>query len=465
MPLAYDVAVVGSGPGGYAAALAAARRGLSVCLIEREQWGGVCLNVGCIPTKALLAVSHLVRNLRRADQFGIRLRGWELEYDAVRARNERIVAELRRGFTELLRRERVELVEGHAAFEDPHRLVVTRDGVSHVLAAERIVLASGARPIPGPWAFDEQRVLSYRGLLSLAACPESLLIIGGGVIGCEFASVFSAFGTRVTVVEQQPQLLPAEDPEAVRWLTRRLEADGVTVYTGTTVGRLAVDADGVQASLSNGEQRSVQHAVIAVGQRPNIESLRLDAASVVSGRGVEIDALLKTSQPQIAAIGDCVEGHGLAHWASAEGTLAVHNLLGDPPASIDPSEIPWCVFTDPEIARIGLLESRADREVRVSRFAFGALGKSHCDGEREGFVKLVVDPATDRVLGATIVGAQASNLIHSAALAIRHGLTARQLAKTITAHPTLPEGLTEAAAHLYGESLCVAARPGRGATI
>ncbi|MBI3020590.1 MAG: dihydrolipoyl dehydrogenase [Candidatus Omnitrophica bacterium] len=456
---AYDLAVVGSGPGGCAAALTAVRRGLRVCLIEREEVGGVCLNVGCIPTKALLSVAALLRRLRQAQRMGVRVHGYEVDYAAVRARTERIITTLRRGLIDLLRREHVDVVGGSAAFESPRRLVVTREGRSHALDAERIVVATGARPLSGPWTVDEDRCLSYRGFLALPRLPASLLVIGGGVIGCEFASLLSACGSRVTLVEQEPRLLPTEDPEAVRWLTRRFEAEGVAVLTGTTVSRLEASPSDVSATLSNGTRLSAERCLIAIGQRPNIEALRLDAASVRSEGGVEVDEWCRTSQPHIVAIGDCVEGHGLAHWASAEGARAVRALLGDAPEPVDPLEVPRCVFTDPELAHIGILESQARGEVRVSRFSFGALGKSHCDEDTEGFVKLLVEPVTDRIRGATIVGAQASSLIHSAVLAIRHGLTAKQLARTITAHPTLPEGITEAAASLYGESLAVAARP------
>ncbi|MBI3997245.1 MAG: dihydrolipoyl dehydrogenase [Candidatus Omnitrophica bacterium] len=459
-----DLAVIGSGPGGCAAALTAARRGLRVGLIEREQCGGVCLNVGCIPTKALATVAHAMRRIREAARLGIIVRGCELDYAAVRARNERIVTTLRRGLTDLLQRERVELIAGTAAFEGPQRLIVTREGHSQRLDAERIVIATGARPLAGPWTFDEQRIVSYRGLLSLSARPQSLLIIGGGAIGCEFASIFAAFGTRVTIVEQQSQLLPADDPEAVRWLTRRFTADGVTVLTGTTVERLETSATGITATLADGTRQTAECCAIAIGQQPNIDSLQLAAAGVKAGRGIEVDASLRTSQPHIAAIGDCIAGHGLAHWASAEGALAVRNLLGDPPQSLEPSDVPRCVFATPELAHVGPLESQCGESVRVSRFSFGALGKSHCDEDTEGFVKLLVDGATDRIRGATIIGANASSLIHYAVVAMQHGLTAKQLARTITAHPTLPEGITEAAAHLYGESLCVAARPAAGAS-
>ena len=459
MGSAYDLLVIGSGPGGYAAALTAARRGLKVGLIEREAWGGVCLNVGCIPTKALLAVASFVRRLRRADRFGVRVDGYHVDYAAVHARNAELIAGLRRGLTEVLQREGVALIAGTASFEDPHRVRVAQERGRIALEAGRFILATGARPSPGPWTFDEQRLLSYRGVLALAQLPASLLVIGGGVIGCEFASLFAAFGTKVTVVEQQPQLLPMEEPEAVRWLVRRLEADGVTLATGTTVTRLDSSAAGVAATLSDGSRQTAERCVIAIGQQPNLEALQLASAGVAFGRGITVDAHRRTSQPHIAAIGDCIEGHGLAHWASVEGGLAVRHLLGDPAAeALEAHDVPRCIFTDPEIAHIGLTETEAGERARASRVSFAALGKSHCDDDTDGFVKLVVDRATDRVLGATIVGAHASSLIHYAVLALHHGLTARQLAQTITAHPTLPEGVTEAAAHLYGESLVLASR-------
>lgn len=459
-----DLAIIGSGPGGHAAAMAASRRGLKVALIEREAWGGVCLNIGCIPTKALVAVAKTMRRFRQAEAMGLRVQGLQLDYPAAAARNERIVTSLRQGVVGLLRRAGVALLSGEAAFDDPHTLTVRapvcraghgtgRDGRAEVLSADRAIIATGASPHPGPWGFDGVQRLSYRDLLRLTSLPSSLLIIGGGAIGCEFASCFAGFGVPVTLVEQEPQILPGEDPEAVRVLAANLQARGVAVASGTTVRELTTTSTGVRALLANGSTVAAERCLIAVGLRPNTAGLGLDRIGIGAERGVEVDAHLLTRHRHIAAIGDCLAGHGLANVASAEGLLAVRNLCGGPLASLDPDLIPRCVFTDPELAQVGRLESQVEADAKVSRLSFAALGKSVCDEDPEGFVKLIVEAASQRVLGATIVGAHASDLIHLVVVAIRHGLTAKHLAETLTAHPTLPEGVTEAAAQIYGEAL------------
>ncbi|MBI3087516.1 MAG: dihydrolipoyl dehydrogenase [Candidatus Omnitrophica bacterium] len=463
----YEVAVIGSGPGGYVAALAAGRRGLRACLIEREAWGGVCLNTGCIPTKALTAVAHAMRTIKQASALGIRVGEARVDLPAVMARNARIIATLQQGLTGLLRQQGIELIAGEASFEDAHTLRLASGGRTELLAAERVIIATGAQPSSGPWTFDGVRRLSYRHLLAMTELPASLLIIGGGVIGCEFASCLAHFGVAVTIVEQQPQILPGEDPEAVRVLARSLQAQGVALLTGTTVQELNDSSEGVQARLTSGQVVKARRCLIAIGQRPNVQGLGLERLGIKIDGGIEVDAHLLTSQRHIAAVGDCLAGHGLAHLASAEGWLAVRNLCEKTPDALDRTRVPRCVYADPELAHVGMLESEAPASCRVSRFSFAALGKSLCDEEPEGFVKLVVDAATGRVLGATIVGSQASSLIHLAVLAIHQGLTARQLAHTVTAHPTLPEAVSEAAAQIYGEALTTsitARAPRRGQT-
>ncbi|MBI3320255.1 MAG: dihydrolipoyl dehydrogenase [Candidatus Omnitrophica bacterium] len=449
----YDLAVIGSGPGGYVAALAASRRGLRVALIERERLGGVCLNVGCIPTKALIAVAQTMRRIHQAAAVGIHVDNVRLDYPAVIERNQRIMSQLRDGLTGLLRRQGIALTTGEAAFEDAHTLRIIREQETSTLSAERFVIATGASPNAGPWRAETRHLLTYRDLLSVTSLPKSLLIIGGGVIGCEFASCWSGFGVAVTIVEQQPSLLPGEDQEAVRLLVRHLQQRGVVIHTGATIQTLTASPQGVHATLAAGQSLEAEQCLIAIGQRPNSRGLGLESLGIETDRGIEVNEWLLTSQPHIAAIGDCLAGHGLAHVASAEGLLAVRNLYERVPESLNHRLVPRCVYTDPELAHIGLTESQAVDAVRVSRFSFAALGKSVCDEDTEGFVKLVIDAATEKVLGATIIGAQASSLIHLAVLAVQHGLTARQLAHSITAHPTLPESISEAAAQFYGEGL------------
>lgn len=454
-----NLAVVGSGPGGYAAALAAARKGLSVRLIERNAWGGVCLNVGCIPTKALLAVSHFLRKLDQAESMGVELDGYRVNFSKVKTRMEGIVDDLRKGLLGLLKQDGVQLIQGSARFLNPNTLEITHEGVSRKLKADHVIIASGARPSAGPWSFDEERLVSYKGLLALDERPDSLLIIGGGAIGCEFASCFAAFGTKVTLIEQEAQLLPGEDPDAVRWLSRRLTQQGVSVRVRTRVEDLTIQESHVRAAIAGSDTLEVERCLIAIGLVPNVEGMDLEKAGVVYERdGITVDDTLRTQNPNIAAIGDCLPRHGLAHWASAEGVLAVKNLTGEVSDALIESEVPRCVYTDPEIAHIGPNAVALKDTVRVSRFSFGALGRSHCEGDTEGFVKLFVDTKTEALRAATIVASNASSLIHHAVLAIRHGLSARQLAETITAHPTTPESITEAAAMLYGESLVVSAK-------
>jgi dihydrolipoamide dehydrogenase len=454
------LAVIGGGPGGYAAAIEGARRGWRVALIERGPIGGVCLNAGCIPTKAWIASAQLLRRVRRAEALGVRVGASSVDFGAVQARTQRVVAQGRQGMTTLLRQYQVELLSGEAVFEGPHALRVTgSDGQTAAWQAERVVVATGGSPSSGPWRFDGRRIVSYRELLAAERLPSSLVIVGGGVIGCEFAWCLSGFGVRVTVIEREAQLLPQEDAEASRVVAASLRAQGVTVLTGAAVQTLTASDQGVRVTVGSGAAAAApqaieaEQALIAVGVRPNSAGLGLEALGIATQGGVAVDPTLRTAQPHIAAIGDCLAGHGLAHVASAEALLAVRHLAGEPPSTLADYLVPRCAFTEPELAQVGVIESQAPPTARVSRFAFAALGKSLCDDESEGFAKVIVDPASDRLLGVTIVGAHASALIHLGVLAIQYGLTARQLARAITAHPTLPEALSEAAAQIHGEAL------------
>ena len=462
----YDLLVIGAGPGGYTAAIRARQRGARVILVEEDAVGGICLNHGCIPTKALVACADLVRRIRQAKAFGIATEPPRIDYARMLARNGAIIGQLRQGIAHLLTARGVEYRQAHAALVGPHDVRLTTEGASPaVVSAKHILVATGAVPRALPtMPFDGRRLLSYKDLLAQTALPASLLIIGGGAIGCEFASLLHEFGTRVTLVEQQPRLLPGEDPDIARRLELSLERRGVQVHVGTSVTTLRVGARGVSATLSSGTAVKAAHVLVAVGQSPRVEGLQLEAAGVRCEQGgLRVDAHLRTNVPHILAIGDVVGEHGLAHVASYEGVRAAENLFGDA-APRDYRVVPNCIFTYPEIASVGLSEAQARARglaVKASGFHFGGLGKSQAVGETEGLVKLIGDERTGELLGGVIIGYQASSLIHVLTLALQTRTPVRTLASVITAHPTLPESISEAAAAFFGEAIHVLARSPR----
>lgn len=478
MTSSYDLLVIGAGPGGYVAAIRARQLGARVLLVEQEAVGGVCLNHGCIPTKALVAAADLVHRIKQAGEFGIDVPPPRVDYARMLARNAAIIGQLRDGIQHLVTARSIDLRLGRAAFAGPHEAVIERDGppasadqrgragARETVAARHVILATGAspRPLPG-LPFDGRRILSYKDLLAQQELPQRLLIIGGGAIGCEFASLLHEFGTAVTLVEQEAQLLPGGDPDIARRLSMSLERRGVRVHVGTTAAQITAGSHGVTAALSSGETVEAAQALVAVGQSPRVEALQLEAAGVRCGRaGIPVDAHLRTNVPHILAIGDVVGEHGLAHVASYEGRQAAENLFGQA-APRDYRVVPNCIFTYPEIASVGLSEAEARAAgtyaVKTSGFHFGGLGKSQVLGETEGLVKLVGDERTGALLGGIIIGHQASSLIHVLTLALQTRAPLRELASVITAHPTLPESISEAAAAFFGEAIHVLARSRR----
>ena len=462
----YDLIVIGAGPGGYTAAIRAKQRGARVLLVEEEALGGVCLNHGCIPTKALVACADLVRRVRQAQDFGIATGAPRIDYARMRSRNSAIIDRLRDGIQHLVTARDVHLRIGRARFLDSHQLRIESGAAGETVTGAHIILATGAAPQPLPsLPFDGRRVLSYKELLLQPTLPERLLIIGGGSIGCEFASILQEFGTAVTLVEQQPHLLPGGDPDIARRLALSLERRGVAAHVGTTVEKTTVTAQGVSATLSSGETVEATQVLVAVGQAPRVDGLHLDAAGVrLERRGIPVDQHLKTNVPHILAIGDVIGEHGLAHVASYEGLRAAENLFGQA-APRDYRVVPNCIFTSPEIASVGASEAEARAagayDVKTSGVQFGALGKSQAIGETEGMVKLIGDARTGELLGGVIIGHQASSLIHVLTLALQMRVPLRELASVITAHPTLPESISEAAAAFFGEAIHVLARTPR----
>lgn len=444
-----DVIVVGGGPGGYAAALHAARRGDRVTLVEAQGVGGTCLHRGCIPTKAMVEAARMLRDAGRAGDFGIRLGAVSLDYPALLARRDRVVASLVAGLGQLLRSSGVTVVAGHATLLAGPAVEVG----GRRLAADAVVLAPGSLPavppIPGG---DLPGVVDSDGLLALDRRPESLAIVGGGVIGCEFAAIFAALGTRVGVVELLPRLLPAADEEISRRLTAAFRRQEIAVHTGVRVARIE---PGLRVVWQDGAC-DAEVVLVAVGRRPNTAGLGCESAGVVLERGaIVVDEHLRTSLPGVWAVGDAVGGAMLAHAAFAQARVAVADLHGDA-AVWSGLLVPNPVFTHPEVAWAGWTEQEAAARgfaVTVGRFPFAALGRAQVLGETDGLFKLVAAADTGRIVGVHACGPAATELVAEGVLAAQAGLTAEDLEATVHGHPTLSEGLGEAAAMLLGRPL------------
>ncbi|WP_305046085.1 dihydrolipoyl dehydrogenase [Geoalkalibacter sp.] len=459
----YDIAVVGAGPGGYVAALRAAQRGACVCLIEAGQVGGTCLNRGCIPTKALYSTALLLRRIHGAAAHGIQVDPPRFDFAKAVARKDEVVQKLVGGIEQLLRAQGVDVYRGQASLAGEGRLRIRRPEVTAHLRAKNIILATGSRSVrPQAFPVDGKNVLTSREILAIKELPASLLVIGGGYIGCEFASIFAAFGTRVTVVEQLPTLLARTDRHAVREVEKAFKEAGVSVRAATAVESLKVTDGLVRVGLSDGEELEVEKVLVAVGRVPNSAGLGLEQAGVRSDDkgAILVDEGMRTSQPGIFAIGDVTNIIQLAHVASYQAGIAVTNAMGGD-AKADYRVVPSAIFTLPEIGQVGLTEEDAKEQgiaVKIGRFAYQASGKALCDGETQGLVKILAAADDDRILGASCVGEEASTLVAEAAAAMQAGMTAQALGRTIHAHPTLPEMLMEAAEDVHGLAVHKAGR-------
>ncbi len=468
------VAVVGGGPGGYAAAFLAADLGMQVALIDPEvNPGGVCLYRGCIPSKALLHVAKLIEEAQQAKNWGIEFTPTKIDLSRLRSWKEGVVKKLTGGLGLLSKQRHVQYIQGRAAFENSTTLRITKaDATEVVLSFDRIILATGSRPAIIPTLkLDSPRVMDSTGALSLEDIPGSLLVVGGGYIGLELGSVYAALGTRVTVVEMLPGLLPGADRDLVLPLHKRLEKMFETILLNTTVASLKEDGARIRAvfegaSLQEKDQDKVfDRVLVSVGRKPNSEIPGLDNTQVgVSPRGfIEVNKQLQTADSSIYAIGDVVGEPMLAHKAMHEGRTAVEAIAGHKVA-FEPAAIPAVVFTDPEVAWCGLTETQAEkenREIKVAKFPWGASGRAVTLDRPEGMTKLLIDPRTERVLGVGIVGAGAGELIAEGVLAVELAALASDVAMTIHPHPTLSETVMESAEVFFGTSTDVY-RPKRG---
>lgn len=458
-----QLVVLGGGPGGYSAAFMAADMGMQVTLVEADpRLGGTCLLEGCIPSKALLHVARVVGETREMSDWGLKFKPPVVDVDAMRSRKEKVIANLSGGLTQLAKRRKVRVINARGSFIDSQTLKLeggdpkTYDEAQ--LKFEHCVLATGSIPtIPGPWRLDTDRVMDSTGALALPDVPKSLLVIGGGYIGLEMGTVYAELGTQVTVVELTPTLLPTADQDLVKPLADRLKKMFAAILLNTKVTSLAKAKGGVEVGLEDADgarSETFSRVLVAVGRRPNSQGIGLENTQVEldSGGFVLIDDRMRTADPHILAIGDVAGEPMLAHKAMHQGKVAIEAMLGEP-AAFQPRAIPAIVFTDPEIAWAGLTETQAKEEsikVEVAKYPWAASGRAQALGRTEGFTKLLVDPATERILGIGIVGVSAGDILTEAVMAIEMGATVRDMAESIHPHPTLSETLGNAADAFLG---------------
>ena len=460
----FDLAVVGAGPGGYVASIRAAQLGMRVALVERDRLGGICLNWGCIPTKALLQSSHLLSLLRRAEEFGIHAENLRADFGVAVKRSREKAERLSKGIEHLLRKNKVSVFMGEARFTSAKELEIADRGgkTNGSIRAERILLATGSRPRLLPdVTMDGQVVLTSTEAMLRSQAPASMVIIGGGAIGVEFADIYHAYGTAVTLVELLPTILPYEDEEITALLRRSLTKKGIKILTGTRVEQVLVEAGKATVRVSNhgvSQELLGETVLVAVGRVPNSEVGGLKELGVAMENGyVKVNEWMESSVAGIYAIGDLVGAPLLAHKASHEGIVAVEKMAKlDDVTPVDPRRIPSCTYCHPAVASIGLTEAKAKAEgytIRVGRFPFSASGMAITLGETDGMVKVIADATHGEILGVHIMGAHATELIAEAGMAIALEATPEEIAKSIHAHPTLSEAMGEAALAALGREI------------
>ena len=451
----FQVIVIGGGPGGYVAAIRAAQLGKTVALIERDRLGGVCLNWGCIPTKALLRNAEVLSLVQRGAEFGLQIQGLTADYRNAQARSRRVADRLTRGIAYLLRKNAVTVFTGVARLSSPTQVEVQPHdgGTPLLLECDHIILATGSRErlLPGV-EVDGQRVWTSYEALQVEEAPESLIVIGAGAVGVEFASLFATYGTRVTLLEMLPTLLPLEDPDIAEVLTQSFRKRGIQILTSTNVEKVEVTPEQVRvmaASPQGTHTLSAAALLLAIGRTPNTDALGLETIHLTLERGfVRVHGTQQTDLPHIYAIGDVAGPPLLAHKAMAEGMIAAEHLAGHTPKPLDHANIPNCTYCSPQIASIGLTEPRArdsGRAIKVGKFPFRASGRALAMAETEGLVKVIADAQFGEILGAHIVGPEATEMIAEVAALKTMEATLDELFLTVHAHPTLAEALLEAA--------------------
>lgn len=454
----YDIIVIGSGPGGYVAAIRASQLGKKVALVERAELGGVCLNWGCIPTKALLKSAQVYTYCKNAAHYGVEVSGEvKPDFEKIVARSRTVAETMSKGVAFLMKKNNIDIIPGFGKIAGKGKVDV--DGV--VYETQNIILSTGARPRQMAFMpIDGEHVISSKEALTLPKLPESMIVVGSGAIGSEFASLYASLGVKTTIIEYMPQIMPLEDEEVAKTMERSFRKLRATVMTSTTVKSVTVGEDGlchVEIEGKKGAEELTAEVVLsAVGIKSNIENIGLEENGISVERDkIVVDEHYQTSMEGVFAIGDIVAGPALAHVASAEALHCVEHICGLNPEKVDYSTIPSCIFTSPEVASVGMTEKQAAQagiDYKVGRFPFTASGKATAAGDRDGFAKLIFDNE-ERLIGAHLVGANVTEMLGEPTLAKRLGITAHTIARTIHSHPTMHEGLMEAAEAAMGVAI------------
>jgi dihydrolipoamide dehydrogenase len=457
--MAKKIVIIGAGPGGYVGAIKAAKMGADVTVVESDRVGGTCLNRGCIPTKALLACSDVLTGIKEAGEFGIRIEG-QVKPDIafMMARKDKTVERLVKGIEFLFDKNNVKLIRGKGKISGKNEVTVSKeDGLTEKLPADAIIIATGSSPAQIPvFPYDGEKVITSDEALNLRHIPSSMIIVGAGVIGCEFGMFFNNLGTSVTMVEVMDHALPLEDREIGQELEKVLKRKKIKLALGARIEKAEITEKGVKARLSDGKEVEAEIMLVAIGRKANVTDIGLEEIGVKVEKGrIPVDEYMRTNVEGVYAIGDVVPGPQLAHLASAEAECAVENIMGKQ-CRIDYSAVPRCVFTDPEVAGVGLTEEEAvgrGYTIKKGEFAFRGLGKAQAMGQIFGKVKIIADRDTDKILGASIIGPHATDLIHELVVGVKCGLTATEIGKAIHAHPTLAEAVMEALNDVNGQSV------------
>ena len=456
----YDLIVLGSGPGGYVAAIRASQLGLKTAVIEKENLGGVCLNWGCIPTKALIKSAQVFEYIQHAEDYGISVKEAKHDFGAVVKRSRDVAGGMSKGVQFLMKKNKIDVIEGYGKVLAGKKVEVTdKDGKSKVVKAQHIIIATGGRSRQLPaLPQDGKKIIGYREALTLDKQPKSMVIVGSGAIGVEFAYVYAAMGTKVTIVEFMPRVVPNEDKDVSQQLERSFKKAGIDILTKAEVTHVDTKGKGCKVTYKDakGEHQLEADIVLsAVGVTPNIENIGLESVGIATEKGrIQVDDYYRTTVPGYYAIGDVVKGQALAHVASAEGIICVEKIAGHHPEPLDYHNIPGCTYCSPEISSVGYTEEQAKEagyELKVGKFPFSASGKASAAGAKDGFIKVIYDAKYGELLGAHMIGANVTEMISEIVVARKLETTGMDVLKAVHPHPTMSEAVMEATAAAYDE--------------